>query len=209
MCQILLLMWYATMRHNAVNAGNQNYACLKSVHSCRQPLSTAELCSELPCWTRRAATAERWALQLPLEGPRVWLIFWLFTIMICSEMLNFNVTPFLILYNSTSFQCEAFEDLMAALFKAFIARSQHWVQDCKLIFLGRMVAVACTAIVQQLPALFWVSQNLKELQFQLGAEFTLDFTWNSCKTFNVWLLFHLKWVESISGKHINLLIFHM
>lgn len=103
---------------NAVNAGNQNCTCLKSVNSCRQPLDTY---LEQHSWTRRAVTAERWALQLPLEGPRVWLLFWLFTIVICSVVLNFNVTPFWSLYNSTSFQYEACEGLVAALLKAFIS----------------------------------------------------------------------------------------
>lgn len=43
MCPLLFIICSVTMRNNAVNAGNQNCTCLKSVNSCRQPL---DMCLE-------------------------------------------------------------------------------------------------------------------------------------------------------------------
>lgn len=98
-------------------------------------------------------------------GPRFLLpVFWCVTIIICSEVLNFNVTyTTLVLYCPTSLLCEVCEGLLTAVFKASLPRSEQGLctKATNWFCQAGWWQVAYTAIVQQLPALLWVTQNLK------------------------------------------------
>lgn len=69
-------------------------------------------------------------------GPRLWLpVFCWFTLIICSEVLNFNITyTTLIPYHPASFLCEVCEGLVAAIFKASTTRSEHCVPGLQTVF---------------------------------------------------------------------------
>lgn len=91
------------------------------------------MCSEQHCWTRRAATASRWALW----GTKIWAAsFWWFTVIICFAVLNFNDVTYttIIPYHPASLLCEVCEGLLATLLKAFITRSEHCVAGLQTVF---------------------------------------------------------------------------
>lgn len=98
-------------------------------------LRLSEVCEELQAAPGTALLDQESSRRLEVGtpsvsgGPRFLLpVFWCVTIIICSEVLNFNVTyTTLVLYCPTSLLCEVCEGLLTAVFQASLPRSERCV----------------------------------------------------------------------------------